>query len=602
MKAESIFEIVRRAESNYLAGNVKLGKYVNFSMHETIETIDAYLNSKHTSGLFDSLNREKPFFNIVVAAANIWFRATDIDRKDVRFVPQSSGSVVLAFVADVLLQHWMDQNNFGKFLNDWGRTLSRYGSAVSKFVEKDGELVASVVPWNRYIADPVSFDALPRIEKFYKTPAQLRQMKGYDQKVVDSLITAVSGRKTLDGEQKDKMSDFIELYEVHGMLDSRLLEDDPQDVETKDIVYRQQMHVVSYVATDKADEYTDYCLYKGRESKDPYVITHLIEEDGRTLSIGAVEYLFDAQWMANHSVKNMKDTLDLASKLIFDTTDKNYAGQNVFSAIETGDIFYHKEGSSFGRIANDSPSITALQNFGVMWQNLARELTSTPDAMRGNTMPSGTPMGLGTYLGEQASNLFGIMTENKGISLEEMIRAYIISHLKKHLKNKDEVVAILDDAGIKQIDSLYIPTEAVRRFNKSAKATIIAGGGNDIVGTPSPYQADIAQEAVKQELASLGNKRFFKPDELDEQTWADILSDFAWDNLKVEITDENNDKQAVLATLVSMLKTAVNNPELYKLITSKIMQVTGVISPLEVIASTPAPTPTPTAPSPTAGP
>jgi len=312
MALESIHEIVRAAESNYLQGNTKLGKYVSWSMHDTIERIDAYLNSKHTSGEEDSLGRPKPFFNIVSAAVNIWYRATDIDRKDIKFVPTKDSSVVLAFVANVLLQNWMDKNRFGQFLNLWGRSLARYGSTVVKFVEKDGTLVPTVIPWNRIIADPVQYDAVPRIEKFYATPAQLRKNELYDQDQVDALITAIHSRKTLDGAQKDNMSDFIELYEVHGELDTRLLEEDPDlSIQDKDIKYRQQMHVISFVAGEKKDEHDDFCLYKGKEKKDPYMITHLIEEDGRTLSIGAVEYLFDAQWMQNHTAKNMKDTLDI---------------------------------------------------------------------------------------------------------------------------------------------------------------------------------------------------------------------------------------------------------------------------------------------------
>src|ERR1700712_5519568 len=108
----SVHEIVRDAERNYLSGNVTLGKYVEWSMHDTIATIDAYLNSKHTSGPTDALGRDKPFFNIVTAAVNIWYRATDIDRKDIRIMPDGADTVALAFLATVLLQRWMREARF----------------------------------------------------------------------------------------------------------------------------------------------------------------------------------------------------------------------------------------------------------------------------------------------------------------------------------------------------------------------------------------------------------------------------------------------------------------------------------------------------------
>lgn len=586
---KDVCELVREAEDNYLNGTTKLGEHVEWSMHDTIERIDAYANSKHTSGSTDSLNREKPFFNIVSAAVNIWYRATDIDRKNVRVLPSKSSDVGMAFVATVLLQEWMRRERFGTFLNLWGRALAKYGSAVVKFVPQGGRLVPSVVPWNRLIADPIQFEAIPTIEKFYLTPAQLRKNKAYDKDVVDGLINAAQSRKTLDGFSKDNKNDFIEIYEVHGELDSRLLEKDPDDsIEDKDIKYVQQMHVVSFIQ-NKHGDYDDFCLYKGRESKHPYMLTHLIEEDGRTLAIGAVEYLFDAQWMVNHSVKNQKDTLDLASKLIFQTSDSNYLGRNVLTQIETGDIFVHKVNEPLTRLANDKPDITAFQNYGAMWRNLAGELTSTPDALRGNTLPSGTPYALGSYLGEQANNLFEQMTENKGLALEDMLREYVLPHLKTKMDTKDEVVAILDAEQVAEVDALYVPRQAIKQYNKRAVDEIIAGG------IPSPYDPNAEQQNVRQTLAPMGNKRTFKPDELDQKTWKEALKDLEW-NLIVEVTNETTDKQAVLTTLSTVLQSIASNPQLLsdpnaKMILSAILTETGRISPIQLATATAAPAP-----------
>lgn len=591
----SICEIVRDAEQNYVQGSTLISEYVDFDMHKTLETIDAYLNSKHISGPQDSLGRDKPFFNIVTAAANIWYRATDLDRKDIKFTPTNSSSVALAFVANVMLQNWMNENRFGQFLNDWGRTLSRYGSAVVKFVEKDGKLIPSVVPWNRLIVDPISFDAIPRIEKFYKTPAQLRKMTGYDQDVVESLILAASTRKTLDGNQQDNQSNFIELYEVHGELPEFMLKDQEPPLDLKDVKYIQQMHVVSFVKGEGGkDEYEDYTLYKGREKKDPYMITHLIEEDGRTLAIGAVESLFDAQWMQNHTVKNMKDLLDLSSKLIFQTADGHYVGRNVITAMETGDILIHDDNKPLTQVNNNKADIVALQNFGGMWQNLGKEITSTPDAARGTTPPSGIAMGTVQLVTSQGLSLFEIMTESKGLSLEDMLVEHVIPNIKKRLKNKDEVVAILDDAGIQEIDAMYVPKKAIAKYNKEFVQSLIKGV------VPSPYQADIAQAEVKQELGQAGNKRFFKPDELNEQQWDEVFSDFQWDAIRVEVVNENQEKQAVLAALDSAFKTVASlagrpmTPD-ERLLFSSILIETGRISPLQLANTHAQPVPQPTA-------
>ena len=76
---ENVLDIVQQAEQDYLTEKTDISEHVEFSLKETVDTIEAYVNSKHTSGPVDSMGREKPFFNIVTAAENIWYRATDID-------------------------------------------------------------------------------------------------------------------------------------------------------------------------------------------------------------------------------------------------------------------------------------------------------------------------------------------------------------------------------------------------------------------------------------------------------------------------------------------------------------------------------------------
>lgn len=594
MSEKSLCAVVREAETNYLQGSNTIGKYVNFSMHDTIETIDAYLNSKHISGETDSLGREKPFFNIVIAACNVWYRATDLDRRNIHILPNKQSLVAEAFIATVLLQQWMDKARFGTFLNQWGRTLAKYGSAVVKFVEKDGELSASVIPWNRLIVDPVDFDALPRIEKFYKTEDQLYEMvktNGYDKKQVESLCENLVSRKTLDGKNKDNQARFIELYEVHGVMSRAIYKQSKGEKPTEedDDISFQQMHVVSFVS-DKEGEYKDFTLYSGKEKRDPYMITHLIEEDGRTLAQGAVEYLFDAQWMQNHSIKQWKDQLDLASRLIFQTADTNFLGRNVLSAIETGDILVHADNKPLSIINNQGHDVSSIQGFSQQWRTMTQEITSTPDAIQGSTMPSGTAYRQVAILNTEAHSLFEIMTENKANHLEDMLREFVIPHLKTKMDTKDEIVAILDEQGIAQLDAMYVPRQAIRNFNSSTLEAVkksiesIGTGGEPVA--PQPFNAQAEQAKVQESLSSNGNMRSFKPDELDEKTWKEALTDLEW-NLKVEITNENTDKEATLSTLSTVLQTIATNPAILqdpnaKMIFSKILTETGRVSPLEI--------------------
>ena len=580
MEDHKVTEIVRSAEENFKSGQTQISEYVSFSFKETLDTIDAYINSKFTSGDTDDLDRPKPFFNIVLAVRNIWFRATDLDRKDIRIKATKSSHYLMAFLANIHLQNWMKKSNFGAFLNEWGRTLATYGSAVSKFSEKDGELIPEVIPWNRLLVDAVDFENNPKIEKLYFTPAQLRMNPSYDQKMVESLIEdSKQPRRNWSGQQKDNKSDYICVYEVHGNL-SQAVYNESKGLEVKegdDKIFYQQMHTVSF--TGRKGKYNDYTLYCGKEKQDPYILTHLIREEGRTLAIGPVEALFDAQWMANDNAILIKNQLELASKIIFQTADPNFVGKNMLTQVQNGSILEHSPNNPLTQL-NNKPDIAAMQAWGEQWHALSKEITGTPEALRGETMPSGTPYSLGAYLGSQAGSTFELMTENKGISIEEMARKFILPYLKKKMDTTEEIAATLESHEIKQIDSAFVPKEAIRIANKQIEKDIMAGKA-----TQAPDLGAIESQ-IRAKLGEFGNQRFIRPSEIKTTKWSDILKDFVYE-AEVEVSGEETDKKAVLQTLSTVLQTIAGNPNILqdpnaRLIFNKVLEIAGGVSSIEL--------------------
>lgn len=578
---QTVQEIVRTAKDGYTdGGETHAGKYVDISQYEIIETIYAYLNSKHISGLTDAKGREKPFFNIVTAAVNIWYRATDIDRKNIRIKATKNSQIIPSFIATVHLQNWMKTAKFGAFLNKWGRTQAQYGSAVTKFVETNGELIATVIPWNRIICDTVDFESNPVIERLQFTPAQLRQNKSYDQEMVEQLIDSVSAREGLDDQDVDDNNNYIEVYEVHGDMPLSYLTGKEKDEKT----YRQQMQVVSFTASKEKGEFDDYTLFSGKEAKSPYLLTHLIEEDNRTLSIGAVEYLFDAQWMKNHTIKATKDHLDLVAKQVYQTSDGSFIGNNVTENVETGDILIHKPNEPLTTLAHNQAASTELSNFGKEWEEGGKELTNTPGAERGDTMPSGTAYRQVAILKQSSGSLFELMTENRGLSVEDMMRIFILPFIEKKMNTADEVAATLEANDIKFIDSIYIPQEAVRRSNAQFKDRVL----NRQPQQPLDLQGQ--EQAIGEELAQQGDQRFFKPSEISDKTWKDVLKDFG-DTVTVEVTNENIDKEQMFTTLTSLLREINQNPAVLndpnaKTLFNRILEETGRFSPLELAQNT----------------
>lgn len=404
-------------------------------------------------------------------------------------------------------------------------------------------------------------------------------MDSYDQEAVEEAIDALTIRTTQDGQKIDTLPDYIEVYEVHGKLPLSCLTYKESDEDT----YRQQMHVI-FVHEDERNEENNktLTLYSGREAKDPYFITHLIPESGRTLSIGAVEHLFEAQWQVNHTIKQIKDQLELASKMILQTADQNFEARNVLTEIEVGDILTHAENSPLTQVNNQSHDVAVMTNYLGLWKEAGREQTGAFESITGETMPSGTPWSLGAMLNREASSLFGMMVENKGLYLEEILRVYVLPFFKKKLNTTEEVAALLSSEEVTEFDALDLPA----RLKQEVEAYIASGMQGDEPTIES------VRARMDEDNLPFGNTRFLRPSATDEtMTWKDYFKDFEWD-VAVEVTGEETDKSATMQTLMTVLQSIASNPAILqdpnaRMIFNKILEEAGSVSPIAIKAGAP---------------
>ncbi|MBU0598799.1 hypothetical protein KKF61_07505 [Patescibacteria group bacterium] len=591
IQLKSIGDLVREMEQDDKMGNTKTSKYVTYYQRKNLDQIDAYINSRHISGSTDALGREKPFFNIVTAIRNIWYRATDIDRKNINLTATKKADYVLSMVANILIKKWMRKIRFGKFLNEWGRVQATYGGAVSRFLEKDGQLIPEVIPWNRIICDPIDFDNNIKIIKLWLTPAQLTENPNYDKDMVSQLLNAQESRETTDGEKKDSKGNYIEVLEVYGRLPLYHITENEDDQDK----YEDMFCVMSYVVDNtkgKAD-YTDYYLVNPIRKKKCLRLDNLIDEDGRAIGVGAVESGFEEQWMKNHTVKAIKDQLDIASKLITQTSDGSFVGQNVLSMIENGDILIHKPNQPLTRI-NNQPDIAALQSFGNEWLVNYNQKASASEAMKGETPKSGTAWRQTEAILIESHSLFEQMVENKGLSLEEMFTDFIIPFIKKKMDTSEEISEILESHQIRKLDTMFLPAEVSRRVNRKVIDNVLSKTKEDVergdLMTPEQQMNMAGQErmGIENALQQMGNQRFIKPSEIKTKTWKDALRDFEW-NIDIDVTGESEDKQAILSTLNTVLQVIGSKPDILederaRAIFGKILENVKAMSVSEIAA------------------
>lgn len=568
-----IIKKVTQLENDYINGTVSYSKYVDESMYDDLQKIEAYSNSKHTSGDKDSLDRDKPFFNIVTSATNIWYRATDIDRSHIKIRAKKAKHFIASYLANIVLQDWMRKENFGIFLNDWGYALAKYGSSVTKWVEKDGQLHRKVLDWNKIICDPVDFYANPVIEVLDLTPAQLKANKGYNKEVVKQLCDTSATRENLDGQNKDNRAGYIKVYEVHGEFPLSYLTEKESDEDT----YVQQVHIFSLLTNEDGDDET-FMLYSGKEKKNPYMLSHLLKEEGKTLSKGAVKTLFEAQWMVNHTQKAIKDQLDLASKLLFQTSDGNFVGQNALQSIQTGQILIHQPNQPLVQLNNSSHDIAGLQSNQQQWEVVGNSQAGISEAMQGVTPKSGTAWRQTEAILQESHSLFELMTENKGLAIEEMMREYILPFIKTKLDTSEEITAILDAHDIQKLDSIYIKAESNKILKEEVKQSLLRGE------LPVSMDTTATEEQIQSQLNELGNQRFFKPSEIETKTWKDIFKDFEWE-AEVDVTGEGSSANEHMDTLVTLYGNLIQsgNSESASKVMNKILEITGAFSPVELL-------------------
>ena len=170
-----------------------------------------------------------------------------------------------------------------------------------------------------------------------------------------------------------------------------------------------------------------------------------------------------------------------------------------------------------------------------------------------------------------------------------MMTRFIFPHLDKKMDTTEEIVATRDNEGIKEIDEMYVPNEAIRRYNSNAVEDILSGN------IPTPYAKDIAEEQVRNELKPLGNKRAFKPSDVSSVTWKKLFKDFQ-KRAEVEVTNEMHNKATLLSDLNATMGNLVKLGDVQnaRMVLGLILEETGKISPTQLSQINTAPQPMPT--------
>ena len=560
-----IFVELNRQNENYNNGYITLIDGLTFSQWQTLKKIEFYSNSKYLTGDKDELGRDKPFYNIVNYRVNVAVRATDIDVKDIKIISDNPNFAEYAFLYNHEAYEWMKQSDFSCFLNDFGQTRARYGGVlVKKCLYKElgeqEELEIEVVPWKNVITDPVDICKGVITEKHYMLPNELAEKKDAWDNIDEALKLATKMEKNQQKGVAQTQTNRIPVYEMTGVFNETF---DPEIKENADETNFKLMRFV--IAGDAGNQ---ILLFKEDLEESPYKYLSWEKIAGRGLGRGVVEEGFEAQRWTNDAVIGETNAMTLSGKVVM-VTDSEDVGNNAITDLVNGSVIKVKRGETVQSLSLLPSSFPEFNNLKQSWDTQVQRSTNTFDAVTGETMPSGTPLGSLAIQAQQASSYFDYKREEAGIFITELFNDWVLPFLAKRINKEHILSSEFDNDELMKMDEAF----ATHLVNEEVKAKILSG----MIVSPEEYQAGI--DFTKQKLAQRGNRRFLEVPSGWFKDFKPKVSVIVTKELKdIDVEKKNLE---YISMILARNPQAMQDPVMAKII-GRMAELSGILSPGQI--------------------
>jgi hypothetical protein len=522
---------IRKEVSDFENKNVTLLQGYSFNQKDLLRRIELYFNSRFETGEFDSQGFKKFFYNIVQFPVDIEGKATDIDTKDYKFLPEDGLKYETGtFLIQKEFTNWMKENKWGQKLNSIVRDRPKYGTIVLKKV-KD---TIKQVSLHNLVNDP-TVEWLwqgPVIETHVYTSTELQSMP-WDKAKIQEII---------DLYEKDLEENQIVVHERYGYC--KLKDVEPETKQDKVIyafvvaagVDKKQLDSIGKVEREMGKVLYYKEITPPKDEKDlgdfPYRESHRRKMHGRWLGIGKVEELFDPQIRMNE-LQNIKSKgLYWSSLQLFQSRDKTVA-RNMLEDVLNGEIL--RTDSEITPVNTTRMDLAAFNQEEQRWDKNVQERSFTFESETGESMPSGTPFRLGALLSQKSGGFFNMMREDIGLFLIDIFYEFMIPIFKADKRKKHTIMLPIDEEGLK--DKLTEYTEFLLQ--------------EEINGGNIPENLESRRQAITQKLLQ---RRYF-PIEVPDSYYNNIKF-----KIKLSITDEQLDYSQRMESVSNLLQVISGNP------------------------------------------
>lgn len=502
---------------------------------ELLEMVDLYLNSKYKDGDNDSDGFKRWFLNISDFRCKTASKSFDLDTKDIMLIAEKGQPHIPVWFMSRELRVYMKNSHWAKLLNDIKRELPRYGTVV---VKKTNDGVGLVNLKNLYmnpLADsledsPYVIEEHPYFADQFKEEAT---RLGWDN--IEEVIEA----------NKDEKE--IVVYERYGHVDG----------EKKRTIMAMGKHKNVILAEDSFKEL-------------PYKELHYDKRQGRWLAKGIIEDLFENQIAGNETVNFKRKSLYWSSKFLFHTADETIAAK-MLSNMVNGRVIPSAKGIQ--RIDMREQNLASFQMEENSWDKNADRKTFSYDVIKGEPLPSGTPLGSARLQAGMAASYFEGIRENFAIVLKDILFDWVIPDFKK-TSSKEHILNIVgEEADLDKFDRLVVNAKTkmgILRFIKNNRKL------------PTKEQIEI--------IRGIEGERTNRDRSIKMP--AGFYNDLKY-KIDIVITGESVDVASKLATLQQALSMLATNPAILtnpqtKKVFFKILNLVG-ISPEEFETETETP-------------
>lgn len=538
--ADDIFSYVKQEKIAYESTGVPVTDNWEFHMFKHINRSFSLKNSKFTEGENDG---ERPFNNVIIPIANVNYRTEGFDVKDVDVYVDDSDYHHLSLISRKYHAKWAIDSKIDRAIDESVESHFDYGLILARNID---EKRPKIIPLQSIaFCDQSDIMSGPIALKYDYSIDQIDEMKGnwVEEEVEMAILQAKKG-KNVSLARKDAKTPgkYIEIYDVEGVFPKTWLNDEDDEKYTEDDGYCRQLHIITFY-NDSEGERKGISLYKGK-TKNTYKAFKRNNRYGTACGMGGIEELFEHQTWINFSEIHLMNMLQASSKIIMQTSSKNFAVENNLMDLDNLSVVTHEDGKPVSQLQLSPINKEAFNNAVARFEQSARTIGSASDPQLGKTPASGTPLGTTEIVTSQGE---GIHDYRRGRIADfwheiytDWVTKYFIDDLSKGDKWLDEL----------SVDELREVADMVAISSSNEQIIDMVLSGREVV----KEQQDLLIKLIKEDFLKGGKKRFIQA----------MKGEFK--KLPLKLNFNVAGKQKNIAELVSKLngvfRTVFANPQL----------------------------------------